>query len=112
MTVLDIDVIDIANGIEGDNLYTILGFLTGDILDVDVADGRYESTTANLLGLVVEINLQDTLLADTYFDIAGIDVLNHSATAGISLDAYHTFQLRRVHDIVFGIDITASARNL
>ncbi len=60
--------------------------------------------------LVVEVDFQYAFLADTHFDVAGIDVFDDTATASIGLDAYHTLQFGRVHHVVLGIDVAASAR--
>ena len=62
--------------------------------------------------LVVEVDLQDRLLADAHLDIAHVDVLDDTTTTRVGLDAEYTLQLRRVHHTVVGIDILTTARDL
>ena len=57
LTVFHVDVIDVYVFIEADDLYTIFRLLAGDILHIDVADSRIETTTADLIVLVVEVDL-------------------------------------------------------
>ena len=59
--------------------------------------------------LVVEVDFQYRLLAHTDFDVAGVDILDDTATAGVGLDAYHTLQFRRVHHTVVGKHVLATA---
>jgi hypothetical protein len=84
--VLNEDVIHVGVFVETDDLYTVLGFLAGDILHIDVAYRGVETSTAYLVVLIVEVDLEYTLLADTHFDVAHVDILNDTATAGVGLD--------------------------
>ena len=59
--------------------------------------------------LVVEVDLQHTLLADAHLYILHVDVLDDAASTRISLDSQHTLQLWRVHHTVVGKHILASA---
>ena len=57
---------------------------------------------------VVKVDLQNTLFADAHLDIAHVDVLDDTATAGVSLYAKHTLQFWRVHHTVVGEDVLAT----
>ena len=52
-------VVNVGVLLEADDLHTILRLLAGDILHIDVANGGVVATTANLIVLVVEVDLQD-----------------------------------------------------
>ena len=112
VAVLDEDIIDIGILLEADDLYTVLRLLTGHILHIDITHGGVVATAADLIMLIVKVDLQDTLLADTHLDILHVDVLDDTTTTAVGLDAEHALQLRGVHHTVMGIDILATARNL
>ena len=109
LTVLDGDIVDVCIFVETNDLNTILRLLTGNILHIDVANGGVVSTTADLIVLVVEVDLQNALLAYTYLDIAHVDVLDDATTARVGLDAEYALQFGRVHHAVVGIDILTTA---
>ena len=111
VTVLYENVIDIGVLFETDDLYAILRLLAGDILHIDITHGGVVASAADLIVLIVKVDLQHTLLADAYLDITHVDVLDDTATAAVGLDAQHTLQFRRIHHTVVGIDILATARD-
>ena len=115
LAVLDSDVID-GIGQLGVvityNHHTILRLLAGNILHRDVADGRIETTTAHLAGLVVGIDLKHGLATLPNSDVAHVDILDDASTAGVRLDTQHAVQRRGVHLAVVGIDILTTAGDL
>ena len=111
MTVLDSDIVDVGIFLKSDDLYAVFRLFAGDVLHVDVAYGREIATTANLLGLIVEVDFQDGLFADTHFDVAHIDVLDDTTPTGVGLDTEYAFQFGRVHHAVVGKDILTAARD-
>ena len=110
--------IDVINGISqrisfiAHNHHTILRLLAGDILHRHVANGGVETTAANLFGLIIGIDLEYSFLTLAHGDIAHVDVLNDTTTAGVSLDAEHAVEVRRVHLAVLCKHILATAGNL
>ena len=109
LTVLDRDIVDISIFVETNDLYTILRLLTGNILHIDITDDGVVATAADLIVLVVEVDLQNALLAYTYLDIAHVDVLDDATTTRVGLDAEYALQFGRVHHAVVGIDILTTA---
>ncbi len=112
LTILHKNVVYVSVFLETDNLDSVFRLLTGDILHIDIAHCGIVTTTANLIMLVVEIDLQHALLADAHLDIFHIDVLDDTTTTGIGLDTQYAFQFRRVHHTVVGIDILTSTTDL
>ena len=112
LTVLDRDIVDISIFVETNDLYTILRLLTGNILHIDITDDGVVATAADLIVLVVEVDLQNALLAYTYLDIAHVDVLDDATTARVGLDAEYALQFRRVHHAVVSIDILTTTGDL
>ena len=112
MTVLDIDVVNKCIFVETDNLHTILRLLTGDILHIHITYDGVVATAANLVVLVVKINLQYALFALANGDVAHVDILDDTTTTAVGLDAQHALQLGRIHHTIVGIHILATARNL
>ena len=98
--------------VESYNLYAVHGLLARDVLHIDVAHRGRIVAAAHLVRLVVQVNLQDRLLALAHLDVAGVDVLNDAASAGVRLDAYHALQLGRVHHVVVGKDVAAATADL
>ena len=109
VTVLDIDVVNKCIFVETDNLHTILRLLTGNILHIYVANDGVVATAANLVVLVVEINLQDALLTLANGDVTHVDILDDTTTAAVGLDTQHALQLWRIHHTIVSIHILATA---
>ena len=109
LAVLHQDIVNVGVFVETNDLNTILRLLAGDVLHIDVADNGIVASAADLIMLVIEVDLQYALFADTHLDVLHIDVLDDTASTGIRLDAQHTLQLRRVHHTVVGKDILATS---
>ena len=112
LTVLDVDVVNILYSVTANDENTIVALLAGNVFYIHIANGWFETTVANFLRLVIEVDFYYSFATLTYLDTAHVDVLNQSATAIIGLDAEDTVQMRRVHLAVFSVDILASAGNL
>ena len=93
-TILDVNVIDVADGVECYYKNTISGFLAGNIFNIYIADCGIETTAAYFIMLVIEVDLYNTFTALAYLDIAHIDVLNNSASARVCLYAKYAVQIR------------------
>ena len=89
--------------------HTILRLLAGHVLHQHVAYRWVVSSAANLLWLVVSVNLQHSLLAHAYFYVAHVDVLYHTTATAVCLDTQHTLQFRRIHHAVVSIHILATS---
>ena len=109
LAVLHLNIVNVGVFVETDNLHTVLGLLTGDVLHVNVADGRIVSSATDLIMFIVEVDLQYTFLADANLDILHIDVLDDTTSTGIRFDTKYALQLRRVHHAVMCKDILAAA---
>ena len=112
LTILHEDVINVRVFLETDDLDTVFRLFTGDILHIDIAHGGIVTTTADFVVLVVKIDFQNRLLADTHLHIFHIDILNDATATGIGLDAQHTLQFWGVHDTVMGKDILTTTTDL
>ena len=112
LTVFHENVVHIGIFLETDNLNTIFRLLAGDIFHIDIAHRGVVAAAADLIMLVVEVDLQYTLLADAHLHILHVDVLNDAATTGVGLDAQYTLQLGGVHHTVVGIDILTATTDL
>ena len=112
LAVADVDVANVADGVETDNQHAISGLVAGNVVDVDVAHGRVETSAADFVVLVVEVNLDDSLAALSHLDVAHVDVLDDAAATGVCLDAQHAVQIGRIHHAVVGKDVLAAAANL
>ena len=100
-TVLDMYIVDIAFLIQSVEQNAVLRLLTGDILHVDIAHCRYETTLCLLFWLVNEVDTKNSFTTLTYGNIAHIDAISHSTTTGVGLDTKHTIEIWRVHLAVF-----------
>ena len=109
MTVLDIDVVNKCILVQSDNLYTILRLLTGNILHIYVANDGVVATAANLVVLVVQINLQHALLTLANSNVTHVDILDDTTTAAVGFDTQHALQLWRIHHTIVGKHILATA---
>ena len=110
--VLHHHVVDIADGVEADDQGAILRLLAGDILHIDLAHRGVEASAANLVVLVVEVNLQHGLLALAHLDVLHVDVLDDAAATRVGLDTQYALQAGRVHHAVVGKHILAAAADL
>ena len=90
----------------------VLRLLTGDILHQHVAYDRIISATANLLRLVVGVDLQHCLVTLTYGNVTHVDVLDDTTTTGVCLYTKHALQLWRVHHTIVSIYVLAATRYL
>ena len=107
--VLDVDVINVGNTVEGNDEHAVLTLIASDVLDVDVAHCRHETAAADFLGLIVEVDFQNRFAALSYLDVAGINVLNDTATASVGLDAYNAVEIGTVHLAVLGKQVAAAS---
>ena len=107
--VLDVDVINVGNTVEGNDEHAVLALVASDVLDVDVAYCRQETAAADFLGLIVEVDFQNRFAALSYLDVAGINVLNDTATASVGLDAYNAVEIGTVHLAVLGKQVAAAS---
>ena len=92
--VLHVDVVNVGVLIKTDNLHTVLRLLAGDVLHVDITHGRVVAATADLVVLVVEVDLQHTLLAHAHLDVTHVDVLDDTTATAVGLDAENTLEFR------------------
>ena len=81
VAVTHVDVVDIGILVEADNLYAVLRLLALDVLHEHIAHGGVVASAANLVVLIVEVNLQDALAALAYVDVLHVDVFDDAATA-------------------------------
>ena len=109
--VVHVDVIHIRAGVESDNLYAVLALLAGDIVEMHVAHGGQVATAADFVVLIVEVDFQHRLATLSHLDVAGIDILDDTAAAGVGLDAHHAVETGAVHLVVLGKHVAASARD-
>ena len=112
MAVLDVYVIHIAYGVESDDLNSVLAFLASNVLDVDITYCRRISSTALLLWLIVEIDLQHRFSTLAHFNISGVKIFYNTSSASIRLNADYAIQVWTVHLAVLGKHVTATARDL
>ena len=103
------NVVNVGAGVECNHLYTVFALLAGDVLNVHVAHHGKVSAAAYLIVIVVEVDFQHRLATLTHLNVAGIDVLYHTATAGVGLDAHHTVEIGAVHLVVLGKHVAATA---
>ena len=92
--------------------HAILRLLAGDILHRDIAHRGVVATTANLLRLIVGVDLEHCLATLSDGDVTHVDVLYHTTTATVRLDTQYRVEVGRVHHTVLGIDILAAATDL
>ena len=111
LAVADVDVVDVADGVEGDDERAVLRLAAGDVLDIDVAHGRVVAAAADLVVLVVEVDLHHGLGALAHLDIAHVDIFDDTATAGVGFDAEHAVEVWRVHHAVVRVDVLAATRD-
>ena len=109
--VLHVNVVNVGVFLQPDDLYTVFRALAGDVFNVHVAHGGEEAPAANLVVLVVEVDLQHAFLAHAHLDVAGVDVLDDAATARVGFYAHHALQLGRVHHAVVGEHVLAATRD-
>ncbi len=109
MAVYHVDVVDICAGVESDDLNAVFALFASHVLDVDIAHDGEVATAAYFIVLVVEVDLQYRFAALSHFDVAGVDIFDDSATAGVGLDSYHAVKVGAVHLVVFGIYVAASS---
>ena len=112
VAILHVDVIYISDTVEGNDEYAILTFVASDILDVDIAHGRSETTAADFLGFVVKINFENRFSALSHLDVAGIDILDDTASTSVGLYADNTVEVGTIHLAVLSKEIAASTGNL
>jgi len=58
------------------------------------------------------LDLQHSLTALSYLDVAHVDILNDAASTVVGLDAQHTLEIGRVHHAILGEDILTASGNL
>ena len=105
LAVPDQDVVNVGVFLKSDDLNAVFRLFAGDILHIDIAHRGIVAATADFIMLVVEVDFQYRLFADTHLHILHVDVLNDAPATGVGLDAQYTLQLRGVHHTVVGIDV-------
>ena len=94
LTVLNVDVVNLSIVLKTIEESTILRLLTGNVLNIHIAD-CWNVTTLSYLGwLIDQIDAHNSLAALTNLDVANEDVLVDTTTTGVGLDAEHTVKVR------------------
>ncbi len=106
------DVLHIDGGVESDDKDAVVAPVAGHVFHRHVAHQRIEASKASLTGLIVEVDLQHSLTALSYLDVAHVDVLNDAASAIVGLDAQYALEIGRVHHAILGEDILTASGNL
>ena len=103
------DVMHIGVLFQTNHLHSVFGLLAGDILHQHIPHRWVKSPAAHLVVLIVEVDFQHRLSALAHLDVAHEDILYHTSSARVRLDAQHTVQVGRVHRAVVGKHVAASS---
>lgn len=111
-TVLQTDVSDVACIFKAIQNDTELRLLASDILKIDIANNWVVASHTLLSWLIIEVDTEHGLFADSDSNIADKDVLDNTRTAIIGFDADDTLQMRRIHLAVLDIKVSIATGNL
>ena len=111
LTVLDGDISYVLYLVATNDEHTIVALLAGYVFHIHLRYAWFKTAIANLLWLVIEVDLYDSFLTLPHSDVAHVDVLDDTTAAVVGLDAQDAVEVRRVHFAIFGIYILASARD-
>lgn len=111
LTVLDGDISYVLYLVATNDEHAIVALLAGNVFHIHLRYAWFKTAIADLLWLVIEVDLYDSFLALTHSNVAHVDVLDDTTAAVVGLDAQDAVEVRRVHFAIFCIYILASARD-
>ena len=112
VTILHIDIVDVAAVVQAIEHYGILALLTDDVTQVDIAYDGIVSTLGNLARIVVEVDTKHGFAAATNIDVAYIDILNDAPTCRRCLDTNYSIEIGRIHLAILHPKILVTTGNL
>ena len=108
LTVINMNVVNLICIVKTVDKHTILTLLAGDIAHINISHRGDVAALCLLVRLIREVDAHHSLTALADGNIADIDILGDTSTAGIGLDTEHAVEIRRVHLTVLSKDILHS----